>query len=245
MGQGGPDALRWELETSSRRSWIGTGIHWLVRMMMGVTVLMVIVVVMTVNNLVIDLFWYCKTLEHSLSVSHQVRLWTMTQYYLFCSTSRGTKIWRAKGAYLRSHPNQGQNHNWNLGFRLSSLVAFSVYPLPLRSCKYLLSLVIALCWASLWWVGLKGGNKEFARTPCSSMFHPPAPPGILLTFKLCISINKTCVYTNQSPKVRNDNGFWTRPCKQTLLSFNFSFHVLSSTHLYIDMHFLTCAYLKS
>ena len=142
------------------------------------------------------------------------------------------------GAYLRSHPNQGQNHNWNLGFQLCSLVAFSVYPLPLHSRKYLLSLVTALCWASQWWVGLKGGSREFAGTPCSSMFHPPTPPGIFLTFKLCISINKTCVYTKQSPKVRNDNGFWTRPCKQTLLSFNFSFSMFStSTHLHVDMHF--------
>lgn len=54
-----------------------------------------------------------------------------------------------------------------------------------------------------------------------------------------------CLYISVT-EVRNDNGFWTMHCEQTLELFdflNFFPMLFSSSQMYADVRFLTCAYL--
>lgn len=147
------------------------------------------------------------------------------------------------GAYPRSHTSVAEPcFEFRFIKFVHQLLSVSPASLPLCSCKYLLTLATTLCWHSQTWVGLKATREaresEFVRTPCSFMFHPPTP-GILLTFKLCMSINTIHVYTYQSPKSEMTMVSETRTVSKrwSCLIFKKFFHALSSSQIYTDVHF--------
>lgn len=155
------------------------------------------------------------------------------------------------GSYPRSHTSVAEPcFEFRFINSVHRLLSVSPASLPLRSCKYLLSLVTTLCWHSQTWVGLKATREaresEFVRTPCSFMFHPPTP-GTLLTFKLCMSINKIYVYAYQY-----QNQKWQWFLNHTLWAnigvIRFCKIFSHALFQFTDIHrraFLTCAYLKS
>lgn len=131
------------------------------------------------------------------------------------------------GTRSRSHRSQWHTHILSSSFHFCPLIAFSLLPLPLRPCKYILSLVTTLCRHSQAWVGLKdtkqARERALVRAPGSSTFYPPTTLGALLTFTLCISINQAGVYADQSPRAERTTisvpGPASRHCSCTVFTF--------------------------